>query len=147
MYVVHWSCSKAESRGGWDHLDLLKHPLSWELLQSHKKSLDTPSLGRVPSDPLTSHKVLPLTGPTTCYHHTENQASGLKAAERSAMFNAWYNSPRALGFSTLTSKKAEVNIEHPETSRQGEDSRWSPEYHLKRCTWLHTGLKTYRPRA
>lgn len=79
MCVVHWSCSKAESRGGWDRLDLfffffrldlLKHPLSWELLQSHEKSLDTPSLGRVPHDLLTSHKVLPLTGPTTCF--TEN---------------------------------------------------------------------------
>lgn len=63
------------------------------------------------------------------------------------MFKAWYNSPKALGFSTIASKEAEVNIEHPETSRQGEDSRWSPEYRLKRCTWLHTGLETYRPRA
>lgn len=63
------------------------------------------------------------------------------------MFKAWYNSPRALGFSIIASKEAEVHIEHPETSRQGEDSRWSPEYHLKRCTWLHTGLETYRPRA
>lgn len=47
------------------------------------------------------------------------------------MFKAWYNSPRALGFSTIASKEAEVNTEHPETSRQGEDSRWSPEYRLK----------------
>lgn len=77
MCVVHWSCSEAESRGGWDHLDLLKYPLSRELLQSHEKSPDTPSRGHVPRDPLTSHKVLPLTGPTTCYCHTENQASGV----------------------------------------------------------------------
>lgn len=50
MYVIHWSCSKAESRRGWAHLDLLKHPLSWALLQPHEKSLDTPSWGHAPSD-------------------------------------------------------------------------------------------------